>query len=114
MAETPEVLAATSRADKAIAALLFIAASTNAMDVYSALNSSPWTAESFGGDPGKARSCREYVWLSIGITSVYGLAATVIARSAWPIAGTILADAFMFWVYERALNRAEAKGSTSW
>lgn len=113
MAETTEVLA-TGSGNKAIAALLFIAAATNAMDVYSALNSSPWTAESFGGDPDKAKSCREYVWLSIGFTSVFGLAATVIARSAWPIVGTVLADGFMWFIYERALARAGAKGSVGW
>lgn len=113
MAETPEVLASRGSGN-AIAALLFIAASTNAMDVYSALNSSPWTAESFGGDPGKARSCREYVWMSIAFTSAYGLAGSLIARSFWPILGTVIADAFMWWTYERALGRAVAKGSTSW
>lgn len=99
---------------KALAAILFINTSTMTMDVYSALNSSPWTAQSFGGDPEKAQACRHYVYQSIGVTVFYGVAGTVIARSPWPIIGTILADAYMFYLYETALRKAVAKGSTGW
>jgi hypothetical protein len=102
-----------SRAKNAVAALLFLNASTMTMDVYSALNSSPWTAENFGGDPEKAKSCMELVYHSIAVTSAYGVAGSVIARSWWPIIGTVLADTYMFYLYWRALSRAVETKSTS-
>jgi hypothetical protein len=99
---------------RAVGAILFIGAATNTYDVYSAVNSSPWTAESFGGDPKKAASCRNYVRHAVGISSAYGLAASLIARSWWPVIGTLAANGYMFWMYERALGRAADSGSTSW
>jgi hypothetical protein len=103
-----------SEAERGLSALLFIQASTNALDVYSALNSSPWTAQSFGADPEKRRACMEYVHHSIGVTAFYAIAASVIARNPWPIIGMTIADAYMYWLYKRALDRAQDSGSTSW
>lgn len=100
--------------EKALAAILFLNTSTMTMDVYSALNSSPWTAQSFGGDPEKAKSCRHYVYQSIGVTMFYGVAGSVIAKSPWPIIGTIIADVYMFSLYEHALRKAASSGSGSW
>lgn len=99
---------------RAVSAVLFLAASTNALDVYSALNSSPWTAESFGGDPDKAAACREYVYHSIAVTSFYGITASYIGRSWYPVIGTLLANLYMYWLYNRALSRAQARGSKEW
>lgn len=99
---------------RAISALLFISASTNALDVYSALNSSPWTAESFGGDPEKAAACREYVFHSMAVTGFYAVVGSAIARNPWPIIGAVLANGYMYWLYDRALTRAVEKGSQSW
>lgn len=99
---------------RVVSAILFIQASTNALDVYSALNSSPWTAQSFGADPEKRRACMEYVWHSIGVTSFYAIAAALLAENIWPIIGMIIADGYMFWLYTRALNRAVEAGSTEW
>lgn len=112
MASGDEFLGGTD--NRAVAAVLFLAASTNALDVYSALNSSPWTAESFGADPEKAAACREYVLHSIAVTSFYGFTAGAIAGSWWPIIGTVLANLYMYWLYNRALGRAAARGSTDW
>lgn len=103
-----------SEAERGLSALLFIQASTNALDVYSALNSSPWTAQSFGADPEKRRACMEYVHHSIGVTAFYAIAASVISRNPWPIIGMTIADAYMYWLYKRALDRAQESGSTSW
>ena len=100
--------------DRAVSAILFIQASTNALDVYSALNSSPWTAQSFGADPAKRRACMEYVYHSIGVTAFYAIAAAALAGNIWPVIGMAIADAFMFWLYTRALNRAMDSGSRSW
>ena len=78
-------------ARRALSAIMFMQALTNAMDVYSALNSSPWTAENFGGDESKAKSCREYVWHSIAVTSIYGISSSIIAESWWPVIGEVSA-----------------------
>lgn len=99
---------------KVLSALLFMAASTNALDVYSALNSSPWTAESFGGDPEKAKACKHYVYHSIAVTSFYGVTAGVIAHNWWPIIGTILANIYMYRLYYNALQKAQKSGSEGW
>lgn len=99
---------------RGLSALLFIQASTNALDVYSALNSSPWTAQSFGADPEKRRACMEYVYHSIGVTAFYAIAAALIAQNPWPVIGMTIADAYMYWLYKRALDRAISSGSTSW
>ena len=101
-------------ARRVASAILFIQASTNAMAVYSALNSSPWTAQSFGADPEKAKACKEYVWHSIGVTSFYAVAAALLSRNAWPVIGAGIASVYMYWLYDRALGRARESGSTSW
>lgn len=100
--------------NKALSAILFLNTSTMTMDVYSALNSSPWTAQSFGGDPEKAQACRHYVYQSIGVTLFYGVAGSVIAKSPWPIIGTLIADIYMFSLYEHALRKAVSNGSKGW
>src|SRR6516225_2330188 len=96
------------------AAILFLQASTNAMDVFSAVNSSPWTAENFGGDPMKSDSVREYVWHGVGLTVFYVVGASVLARSAWPLIGGGITLGYMYFLYSRALGRARARQSTGW
>lgn len=100
--------------NRALAAILFVQSSTNSLDVFSALNSSPWTAESFGADPEKRAACLEYVHHSLGVTAFYNVAAALLARSWWPILGWAIASAYMYWLYTRALGRAAESGSTSW
>lgn len=109
-----ELFANGNGAARAAGAILFISASTNAFDIYSALNSSPWTAESFGGDPDKAKACREYVYHSLAVTAFYSFGGAAIARSWWPIIGWAIASAYMWFLYERALTRANARQSTGW
>jgi hypothetical protein len=96
------------------AAMLFIQASTNTLDVASALNSSPWTAQSFGSDPEKAKACMHYVYQSMGLSAFYCFSAAFIARSWWPIFGYSIAAGYMFYLYTDALNKAQKTGSTSW
>ena len=96
------------------AGILFIVAATNAMDVFSATNSSPWTAENFGGDEEKVASLREYVLHAITITALTNGAGAIIEKSAYPILGMVLACAYMWWLYERAVARGMEAGSTSW
>jgi hypothetical protein len=96
------------------AAILFLQASTNAMDVFSAVNSSPWTAENFGGDQTKNASVREYVYHGIGLTVFYIVGASVLAKSAWPLVGGGITLAYMYFLYSRALQRGAARGSAGW
>lgn len=101
-------------ARNAAGAILFMQAGMTVMDAFSGVNSSPWTAENFGGDPSKAASCREYVAHAVVISNVYCLTAGVVAKSWWPIVGMLLGDAYMIWLYERALARGTKTGSTQW
>lgn len=103
-----------SDAGRMAAAILFLQSSMEAMDVYSALNSSPWTAESFGSDPKKRAACLEYVHHGIGVTAFYCGVAGILARNWWPIIGGGLTAGYMYWLYRRALSRAQASGSRSW
>jgi hypothetical protein len=106
-----EVIGAKQRS---VAAILFLTATMNTLDAYSALNSSPWTAESFGGDPAKLASLRGYVSHAIVFSMAYAVAASLIAGSLWPISGAATANAYLWWLYDRAAGRAQEKGSTTW
>lgn len=98
----------------AIGAILFLQAATNVFDVYSALNSSPWTAENFGADPEKAASLREYVRHAVLWTGFYCGLAAVIAKSWWPVYGFVIANVYLVWLYERAVRRGAVAGSDGW
>jgi hypothetical protein len=110
----PLTLDGLSTERNAVAAILFLQAGTNVMDVYSALNSSPWTSENFGADPEKARSCMEYVYHSMAWTTFYCGLAAFLARSWWPVFGMVTANGYMWWLYRRALQRGMAAGSRGW
>jgi len=96
------------------AAILFIASATNALDVFSATNSSPWTAENFGGDEEKVASLQEYVSHAVLLTGITNIIGAIIARSIWPLVGAIVASAYMWWLYERAVSRGMRAGSKGW
>lgn len=98
----------------AIAAVLFVSSVNNAIDIFSATNSSPWTAENFGGDQEKVASLREYVTHAVVLTAATNIIGAVVARSIWPLIGSALACAYMWWLYERAVKRGMESGSTEW
>lgn len=98
----------------ATAALLFVTSVNNAIDVFSATNSSPWTAENFGGDEEKVKSLREYVSHAMILTAITNGIGAVVARSVWPLLGAGTACAYMWWLYERAVRRGMESGSTGW
>ena len=85
-----------------------------AFEVFSAHCSSPWTSESFGGNPEKARSARRYVWKSIAVTEVLGVGGMLLVRSGLPLIATTGVSVYMWWTYDRALNKAAENGSTGW
>lgn len=111
MAEGSEPRGASARA---VGALLFMTSAMTTLDAYSTLNSSPWTAENFGADPDKAKSCREYVRHSIVFSSGYALLSSIIAGSWWPIIGSAGSNGYLFWLYERALRRGKVAGTSGW
>jgi hypothetical protein len=96
------------------AGVLFIVSATNAMDVFSATNSSPWTAENFGGNQEKVDSLREYVYHAIVLTSITNITGAVLERSWAPVLGAALASGYMWWLYERAVARGMDAGSDGW
>ena len=91
------------------AAILFLQAATNAMDVYSAGNSSPWTAETVtGGDPEKEASLRRYCTHAIVQTLlINGFGAAIAGDGLWPfvLAGASLETGYMTWLYWDAVQR---------
>jgi hypothetical protein len=100
--------------DTAAGAGLFLMAVGEAFNVYGAMNSSPWTAENFGADPEKARSCRQYV-IQADIANVgLGIGASLVAKAPWPLLGILAITVYMHLMYERALRRGAAAGSTQW
>ena len=100
----------------ALAAVLFMNSSMNTLDVYSTLNSSPWTAESFGADPRRSKALKEYVTHAVAYSMVYALAAAFIARkwAKWIISAAILTNAYLVWLYMRASARGRKAGSADW
>jgi hypothetical protein len=99
---------------RSVAALLFMTSAMTTLDAYSTLNSSPWTAENFGADPEKAKSCKEYLAHSVVFSSGYALFSAIIAGSWWPIIGSAGSNGYLVWLYHRALNRGAVAGSSGW
>lgn len=100
--------------DKGAAAGIFLMALAEAFNVYGALNSSPWTAENFGADEEKARSCRRYVLQADVINIALGVGTSLIAESPAPFLGILLITVYMHYMYERALRKGKKAGSSGW
>lgn len=99
---------------RALGALLFMTSAMTTLDAYSTLQSSPWTAENFGADAAKVKSAKEYLAHAVVFSSIYAVAAGVIADSWWPIWGSAASNTYLVWLYLRALRRGAAAGSTGW
>jgi hypothetical protein len=97
-----------------LGAVLFMQSAMMTLDAYSTLESSPWTAENFGADPIKAKSCREYMAHAVCYSMAYAVASAVISSSWWPIIGALVSNAYLVWLYLRALDRGKTTGSTGW
>lgn len=70
--------------------------------------------ESFGGDPGKSASARSYVKKTVVRGTLVSGAGVMISGMWWPLIGTAIAAADLWWTYNGALARAESKGSVAW
>jgi len=101
-----------------LAALLFMTASMNTLDAYSTLNSSPWTAESFGADERRSKALKEYVAHAVVYSMAYATAAAFIARGAQAtaaiISGAVITNAYLVFLYMRASERGRKAGSAGW
>jgi hypothetical protein len=102
----------------AVAALLFLTSSMNTLDAYSTLNSSPWTAESFGADERRAGALKEYVGHAVAYSMTYAVAASVIARGRGPtlaiLLGAAVTNSYLVWLYMRASRRGREAGASGW
>jgi hypothetical protein len=102
----------------AFAALLFLAAINETMQAYGTLNSSPWTAESFGADDRRARAMKEYVSHAVTFSMGTSLIAAWVARgkkATWAIIlGAAGTNFYLVWLYLRASKRGRAAGAKTW
>ena len=101
-------------AERGTAATLFLIGYYEFFNLVGALNSSPWTAESFGGDPAKNESARRYVKHAVVNGVLASGAGVVIGGTWWPLIGTAVAAVYTWWLYDKALRKAEATGSVGW
>lgn len=93
------------------AAILFLQAGMYSLDAYSSVNSSPWTAETVGGDEDKAKSMKGYCIHATAIASIASVSAAMISESWWPIIGGAFTLIYLGWLYSRALKRGFDEGS---
>jgi hypothetical protein len=98
----------------AVGAVLFLQAGTQVYDAISAVNSSPLTAERYGADPAQAKSSLEYTLHGMALSGIYCAIAAWVARSWWPIIGMVPGDIYLWWLYCRAITRAQARGPVDW
>ncbi len=102
----------------AIAAMLFLQAVNETMQAYGTLNSSPWTAESFGADDRRAAALKEYVGHAVVFSMITGVAAAFVARGKKAtfaiIGGTIAVNIYLVFLYARASSRGRAAGADGW
>ena len=102
--------------ERALAGVLFLGASTNAMDVYSAVNSSPWTAENVtAGDPEKESSLRRYCLHAIANTIFIDGIAAYLANGLWwaVVSGALIQVIYMTWLYYDAVRRGRITKASS-
>ena len=97
-----------------IAAMLWQQGFIAVLDSVSGINSSPLTAERYGADPTQAASAMEYTYHGMAVSGFYAATSSIIARSWWPILGIIPIDIYLYWLYKRAIRRAQDRGPVDW
>jgi hypothetical protein len=96
-----------------LAGLLFITGYYEFFNLAGAFLSSPWTMESFGGDPGKNASARSYVKKTAARGALVSGVGVLITGVWWPLIGTAIAAGDLWLTYNGALNRADKSGSVA-
>jgi len=99
---------------RALAALLFINGYYEFFNLAGAFLSSPWTMESFGGDPGKNASARGYVKRTVARGALVSGAGVLISGMWWPLIGTAIGAGDLWLTYNAALNRSVDDGTVGW
>lgn len=99
---------------QAVGAVLYLVAVDASFNAYSSINSSPWTYENMSGDGDKASSGSKYVWMANGAAVVLGAFATILAKSFWPLAGSVTVAALMHMLYRHAMSTGSKEGNTGW
>lgn len=96
------------------AAGLFLMSLGSAFEVLSAMNSSPWTMESFGADERRAKAGMKYTILGLGMAMTIGAGASLLTGTIWPLVGIALISIVMFFVYKNAIKLGREAGNTGW
>ncbi len=99
-----------NRTNRGVQGLGFAAGVYIAYDAMSTLNSSPWTHETFGGNPGKAESAQHYVRLAMVRSTALAFLTSWLMGSIMPVVGSTVANADLFYVYWRAKEKAVKRG----
>lgn len=91
---------AFARDRRALSGVLFLAACNEALQAYGTFNSSPQTTELFAS----AREKTLLKWVRIGTANAlaFGAIGAWIARSVWPLVGTIAVVAELEYLYRYA------------
>ena len=95
-------------------ATLFLVAYGQIWEIISGMLSSPWTAESFGADAGKAASFNRYLAHATVNGAGVSLIAAWVSGRYWPLIGSALGLGYAHYLYQRALRRARASQSDGW
>lgn len=95
-------------------AALFLTTMGLGFEVMSALNSSPWTAENFGADEARAKSCWKYTLQASAINAAMGLGASILTETWWPLLGTSTVSLYMALTYRAAIKRGMQAGNQGW
>lgn len=93
--------------ERALAGVLILQAGQYTMDAWSTLNSSPWTGENVGADPEKLDSLKRYCTHAAIVSTGYCTGAGLLAKSWWPIIGSLINNAYLIWIYKTAVDRAK-------
>ena len=114
----PDALQTNAGSRNELAAVLFLGAINETMQAYGTLNSSPWTAESFGADDRRAAALKEYITHAVIFSMATSLIAAWVAdgrkATAAIIFGAAGTNAYLVWLYLRASRRGRDAGSASW
>lgn len=96
------------------AAILFLMGGMYSLDVYSAVNSSPWTAHNFAGSDESVEALMFYIAHAVILTLFFTAAASLIDGTWWPLIGGIIGGSYMFWLYMNAIDKGQAAGKHGW
>ncbi len=105
-----EMTGVGNRTNRGVQGLGFASGVYLAYDAMSTLNSSPWTHETFGGQPGKAESAQHYVRLAIIRSTALAILTSWVMGSLTPLVGSSVANADLYYVYWKAKEKATEGG----